>query len=77
MTARRVAVDRRADDPAVPHPSGVLGDPAGAEREEGERLLEAMAHRLAADTRASRLSRRGRLGLPVGCLVTAPAGAGQ
>ena len=29
-------------------PNGVLGDPAGASAEEGERLLAAMAARLAA-----------------------------
>ncbi|MFF4255182.1 mycofactocin biosynthesis peptidyl-dipeptidase MftE [Streptomyces sp. NPDC001663] len=54
-------------------PSGVLGDPAGAGADEGERLLERMADRLTADIRDWRISRRGRLGLP----VTAPAGAGR
>ncbi|MFD5583128.1 MULTISPECIES: mycofactocin biosynthesis peptidyl-dipeptidase MftE [unclassified Streptomyces] len=42
-------------------PSGVLGDPAGAGAAEGERLLDAMADRLAADARGWRVSQRGRL----------------
>ncbi|BCL23547.1 hypothetical protein GCM10017668_53900 [Streptomyces tuirus] len=45
-------------------PSGVLGDPAGARASEGERLLDGMADRLAADIRAWRVCARGRLGLP-------------
>jgi creatinine amidohydrolase len=43
-------------------PSGVLGDPAGARASEGERLLDRMADRLAADIRAWRVSGQGRLG---------------
>ena len=54
-------------------PSGVLGDPAGAGADEGERLLERMADRLAADIRDWRISPHGRLSPP----ITTPAGAGR
>lgn len=46
-------------------PTGVLGDPAGADATEGEQLLDHMADRLAADIRAWRVSEQGRLGAPV------------
>ncbi|MET8243893.1 mycofactocin biosynthesis peptidyl-dipeptidase MftE [Streptomyces sp. NPDC005202] len=58
-------------------PSGVLGDPAGACASEGERLLDRMADRLAADIRAWRVSGQGRLGLPEQRPVVARAGAGR
>ncbi|MFF9277876.1 mycofactocin biosynthesis peptidyl-dipeptidase MftE [Streptomyces griseosporeus] len=45
-------------------PSGVLGDPAGARASEGERLVDGMADRLAADIRAWQVSGSGRLGVP-------------
>jgi creatinine amidohydrolase len=58
-------------------PSGVLGDPSGARASEGERLLDRMADRLAADIRAWRVSGRGRLGSPEQRPVPVPAGAGR
>ena len=42
--------------------SGVLGDPSGASGQQGEELLAAMAVQLAADIRAWRVGRPGRLG---------------
>lgn len=56
-------------------PSGVLGDPAGANPPEGERMLDEMAVRLAQDIRAWQVSEKGRLGLP-GHLPAPAQGAG-
>ncbi|MEV8596851.1 mycofactocin biosynthesis peptidyl-dipeptidase MftE [Streptomyces sp. NPDC052012] len=57
-------------------PSGVLGDPAGAGGSEGERLLEHMADRLAADIGAWTVSEQGRLGAwPTGRSVRRPVTA--
>jgi mycofactocin precursor peptide peptidase len=58
-------------------PSGVLGDPAGADAGEGERLLAEMADRLADDIRAWRISGRGRLGTPALRPAVTRAGGGR
>ncbi|MET8805932.1 mycofactocin biosynthesis peptidyl-dipeptidase MftE [Streptomyces sp. NPDC004546] len=58
-------------------PSGVLGDPSGARASDGERLLDRMADRLAADIQAWRVSGQGRLGSPEQRPVPVPAGAGR
>ncbi|MET7762472.1 mycofactocin biosynthesis peptidyl-dipeptidase MftE [Streptomyces sp. NPDC005336] len=45
-------------------PSGVIGDPAGADAAEGRHLLETMADGLTGDIRAWRVNDQGRLGAP-------------
>lgn len=51
----------RAESVRGVSPSGVLGDPAGAHRAEGEQLLAGMAVRLAADIRRWQISEPGQL----------------
>lgn len=55
--------------------SGVLGDPAGASAELGEKLLAEMAARLARDIRAWRVSEQGRLAGRLPAPVSSAAGA--
>lgn len=59
--------------------SGVLGDPAGASAQQGEKLLAGMAARLARDIRAWRVNEQGRLAArppaPVGSPAAGPASA--